>query len=155
MGSSGKQRSGQDQTIAVAGMLGLTLSVGAALWHHMTQTGGGEPLEFVFLIVMLAVLLPLTALYALRARWSYAAGAIACIGFPASVVKAWLDNTLYLTAGLYNALVVVTLIVAVAVIVSSLRLLHKDPPVGWHAVTAIGGLAALVTAVALIGPCAR
>jgi CubicO group peptidase (beta-lactamase class C family) len=132
-------------------MLLLAIGVGASLWYHLTQIGGAEELEFVFLCVMLAILVLMCVLYALRLRWSYAAGVLACVGFYAALGKALLDDTVFLAASLYNVLVLLILLIALLVIVESIRVMHSQPPRRWwHAGLAVLGVAVVAFGVFLV-----
>jgi CubicO group peptidase (beta-lactamase class C family) len=140
----------RDQLIAAGGMLILTASVAASLWYHLTHTAGAEDLEFVFLVAMLAALSLMSVLYALRLRWSYAAGVLVCLGFYAAVGKALLDDTLFFTLSLYNVLVLLVLLIALVVVVFSIRVMRRHPPRRkWHAVLGVLGATIVVAAVFL------
>jgi CubicO group peptidase (beta-lactamase class C family) len=141
----------RDQVIATGGMLLLTISVGASLWYHLTHAAGAEDQEFVFLVTMLAALSLTSVLYALRLRWSHAAGVLVCLGFYATVVKALLDDTLFFTLSLYNVLVLLVLLIALVIIVSSVRAMRRHPPGRWwHAALSVFGITIVVAVVVLI-----
>jgi CubicO group peptidase (beta-lactamase class C family) len=138
----------RDQAIAAGGMLLLTASVGASLWHHLTNAAGAEEQEFVLLVVMLAALSVISVLYALRLRWSYAAGVLVCLGFYAAGGKALLDDTLFFTLSFYNVLVLLVLLIALVVIAFSIRVMRRHPPRRWwHTVLGVLGVTIVVVAV--------
>jgi hypothetical protein len=120
----------RDQHPACGDQLIWTAIVAASLWYHLTHTAGADGQEFVFLIVMLATLALTSVLYALRLRWSYAAGVLACLGFYAALGKALLDDTFFFTLSLYNVLVLL-------VIALSIRLMRSQPPGRWWDATVI------------------
>ena len=146
----------RDQAIVAEGMLLLTISVGALLWYHLTHTAGATPLEFVFLTVMLATLILMTVLSALRVRWSYAAGVLVCLGFYAGLGKALLEDVLFFTLSLYNVLILLLLLIALLVILLSIRVMPSHPPTRWwHAGLGLLGIAILAVAVAWVADANR
>jgi CubicO group peptidase (beta-lactamase class C family) len=102
--------------------------MGASLCYHLTHAAGAQPLEFVFLIVMLAALIPVTVLYALRVYWSYAVGIPVCLGLLAALGRAALDDTLFVTVSVYSALVILLLATALGVIALSVRIIVRSRP---------------------------
>jgi CubicO group peptidase (beta-lactamase class C family) len=135
--------------IAVGGMLVLTLSVGASFWYHISKAAGAMDIEFTILIVLFASLLPTTILYALRLRWSYAAGILVCVGFFVPLAIMVYENVLFFSLSLYNVLFLFVLLLSWVVIVMSIRLLRSHPPTRWwHVVLGIIGVL-LVAAVSL------
>jgi CubicO group peptidase (beta-lactamase class C family) len=132
----------RDQIIAAAGILTMTVGVAASLWYHLTHTAGAVPQEFVFLITMSVLLILTSALYALRLRWSYTAGILACLGFYVGLGLALLEDVLFFTLSLYNVLVLLVLLIAVVVIFFSIRAMRSHPPRRWwHAGLAVLGVA--------------
>ena len=137
----------RNQIIAVGGMLILTVGVCTSLWYHLTHTAGAVSLEFVFLMTMTVLLILVSGLYALRLRWSYAAGIPVCLGFYIGLALALLEDVFFFTFSLYNVLVLLFLLIAVVVIIFSLRAMrNRHPKRWWHA-----GLAVLGVAVAAFG----
>jgi CubicO group peptidase (beta-lactamase class C family) len=134
----------RDQVIAAGGMLILTVSVAASLWFHLTHAAGAVPQEFVFLITMSVLLMLMSALYALRLRWSYAAGVLVSLGFYVGLVLVLLEDVFFFTLSLYNVLVLLVLLIAVVVIIFSIRAMRSHPPKRWwHAGLAVLGVAVL------------
>ena len=140
----------RDEAGAAGGVVLLTVGAGASLWHHLTHAAGAHPLEFAFLIVMLAALIPVAVLYGLRARWGYAAGILVCMGFFAVLGKAALDDTLLFAVSAYNLLVVLVLAIAVGVIVLSVRIILRCRPRPWRAGLGLLGVAVLAAGVAWV-----
>lgn len=132
----------RDQTIAAGGMLLLTVGVGASLWYHLTHTAGALLQEFVFLITMSVLLTLMSVVYALRLRWSYAAGILVCLGFYMGLGLVLLEDVFFFTLSLYNVLVLLVLLIAVAVIIFSMRVMRSHPPRRWwHAGLGVLGVA--------------
>jgi CubicO group peptidase (beta-lactamase class C family) len=132
----------REQAIAAGGMMLLTIGVGASLWYHLTNTAGALHIEFVLLIVMLALLMPMSVLYALRIRWSYPAGVLVCLGFYIGLFMAWLEDVLFFAPTLYNVLVMLALLIALGVIICSIRIVCQQPPRRWwHAGLGVLGVA--------------
>jgi hypothetical protein len=78
----------------VVGMLIMTLSVGASFWYHISRAAGAMDMEFTILILLFALSLLMTILYALRLRWSYAAGILVCVGFFVPIAIAVKENVM-------------------------------------------------------------
>ena len=92
----------RDQRIAVVGMLILTLSVGASCWYHISRAAGAMDIEFNVMMLLFAPLLLMTILYALRLRWSYAAGIFVCVGFFVPVATTAKENVSFISLSLYS-----------------------------------------------------
>ncbi len=139
----------RNQVIGGGGMVVLTAAAGFSLWYHLTHAAGAVAQEFTFLIVMLVLLLPITGLYALRVRWGYAAGVIVCLGFFVGLGLELVNQVFFWTLTLYNVLAFLVLLLALGVIIFSLRELRGRPPGRWwHAGVAMVGVAVVAAGVA-------
>ena len=139
----------RDQAITAGGMLLLTVGVGASLWYHLTHTAGALPQEFVFLITMSVLLILMSVGYALRLRWSYAAGIPVCLGFYAGLGMVLLEDVFFFTLSLYNVLVLLVLLIAVVVVIFSIRVMRSRPPTRWwHA--GLGVLGVVIVALGVV-----
>ena len=139
----------RDQMIAAGGMLILTVSVAASLWYHLAHTAGAVSQEFVFLITMFVLLTLMSVLYALRLRWSYAAGILVCLGFYVGLGMVLLEDVFFFTLSLYNVLVLLVLLIAVVVVIFSIRAMSSRPPTRWwHA--SLGALGVVIVAFGVV-----
>jgi CubicO group peptidase (beta-lactamase class C family) len=139
----------QDERLAAAGMFLLSLGVGASLWYHLTHAAGAMAVEFRIAIVLLTLLVLATVVYVLRVRWGYAAGILVCLGLYGPLLYALTENVFFFSLSVYNVLVVLELLLALAVIAWSIRVLRRRPPARWwHA--GLGVMAVLIVGYAAL-----
>ena len=132
----------RDQTIAAGGMGLLATSVGASLRYHLIHVAGAVQVELVFLILMAVLLTVSTVLYVLRLRWGYAAGISVCLGFYVGLGMALMEDVFFPMLSFYSALVILVLLMALVVIVFSVRVIRSYPPRRWwHTGLAVLGVA--------------
>jgi CubicO group peptidase (beta-lactamase class C family) len=139
------------QRAAFVSILVLALWGLLAVWIQMTTPAGATTVELTFLGILVPVFWLLLPLYWKRYRWAYVGGILVILGMLLGAVQAALDPGLFFSLTLYNLLVVLVYVVALAGIYLSVRAYLERPSSGWKVtVLGVGGIILLIAVLGVI-----
>jgi CubicO group peptidase (beta-lactamase class C family) len=150
---SSKQTNGytQNQIGALVTLGTLVIWSAVQLWIHLFTLAGADMFEIIFLGTLTAVFLVLLPLYGKRVRWAYVGGILVVVAMLVGAVKAGLDHSYFFSWSLYNLLVILAYVVALACAYFSVRSFREIPSTGTvRTALGIGGIVLAAAVIAVI-----
>lgn len=139
------------QRAAFVSILVLALWGLLAIWIQMTTPAGATTVELTFLGILVPVLWLLLPLYWMRSRWAYIGGILVILGMLLGAVQAALDPGLFFSLNLYNLLVVLVYVVALAGMYLSVRAYLERPSSSCRVtVVGVGGIILLMAVLGMM-----